>query len=200
MKKIELPELPYDTAALEPYVSARTLEFHHGKHHHAYVTKLNDAIAGTDYADLSLEEIVHKASTAGDVGVFQNAGQTWNHTFLWNSMSPEGGGSPDGDLREKVEEQFGSVEEFRTQFSKAAMGQFGSGWAWLVRQPSGNLAIVATANADTPIITEDRPLLTLDVWEHAYYLDYQNARQAYVDTFLDNLVNWKFAAENYRAA
>ena len=115
-------------------------------------------------------------------------------------MSPEGGGSPDGDLREKVEEQFGSVEEFRTQFSKAAMGQFGSGWAWLVRQPSGNLAIVATANADTPITIEDRPLLTLDVWEHAYYLDYQNARQAYVDTFLDNLVTWKFAAENYRAA
>ena len=177
---IDLPQLPYDIDALEPHISARTLEFHHGKHHKAYVDKLNAAIKGSSYETQSLETIIETANDAGDAGVFNNAAQIWNHTFLWHSMSPNGGG-------------------FRDAFKQAAMGQFGSGWAWLVRTKDG-VEIVTTGNADTPLVHGTTALLTLDVWEHAYYLDFQNRRDAYIDTFLDSLVNWEFAAQNYASA
>ena len=196
---INHPELPYAIDALEPHISARTLEFHHGKHHKAYVDKLAAAIKGTKYETQSLESIIESAHDAGDTGVFNNAAQAWNHTFLWHSMSPKGGGEPSGVLAEAVASKFGSLEGFRDAFKQAAMGQFGSGWAWLVRSNDG-VDIVATANADTPLVHGTKALLTLDVWEHAYYLDFQNKRDAYIDTFLDSLVNWEFAAENYAAA
>ena len=196
---IELPNLPYAGDALEPHVSARTLEFHHGKHHKAYVDKLNAAIAGTDYADQSLEAIIAAANDASDAGVFNNAAQTWNHTFLWHSMSPKGGGEPSGALADAINKKYGDLAGFKEAFKSAAMGQFGSGWAWLVRTADG-VEIVATGNADTPLVHGQTALLTLDVWEHAYYLDYQNKRDAYVDTFLDKLINWEFAARNYDAA
>ena len=196
---IEFPALPYSNDALEPHVSARTLEFHHGKHHKAYVDKLNVAIDGTDYEGHSLEAIIAASHAAGDAAVFNNAAQAWNHTFLWHSMSPEGGGNPGGALASAIEEQFGDLAGFRAQFKAAAIGQFGSGWAWLVRR-AGALEIVTTGNAETPLTNSDlTPLLTLDVWEHAYYLDYQNKRDAYVDTFLAELVNWEFAARNFEA-
>ena len=196
---IAFPELPYDRNALEPHVSARTLEFHHGKHHRTYVDKLNDFIAGTDYADLSLEEIVAKSHAAGDTAIFNNSAQAWNHDFLWHSMSADGGGAPGGALGDAVNAAFGSVEKFREQFEAAAIGQFGSGWAWLVKTANG-LEITTTANADTPLTGDGTPLLTLDVWEHAYYLDYQNARPGYIKAFLDNLINWDFAAANFGSA
>ena len=196
---IEFPALPYASDALEPHVSARTFEYHHGKHHKAYVDKLNAAIAGTDYAGQSLEEIIASAHAAGDTGVFNNAAQAWNHTFLWNSMSPNGGGSPAGDLADAINDKFGDLAGFREAFKAAAMGQFGSGWAWLVKTGNG-VDIETSGNADTPLTGESRPLLTLDVWEHAYYLDYQNKRDAYIDAFLDELVNWEFAAANFAAA
>ena len=196
---IELPELPYPIDALEPNVSARTLEFHHGKHHKAYVDKLNAAIKGTNYETQSLEAIIESAHDAGDAGVFNNAAQTWNHTFLWHSMSPVGGGEPTGVLADAINKKFGSFDKFRDAFKQAAMGQFGSGWAWLVRSNDG-VEIVTTGNADTPIVNGKTPLLTLDVWEHAYYLDFQNQRDAYIDKFLDALANWEFAAANYKAA
>ncbi|MDJ0927979.1 MAG: superoxide dismutase [Gammaproteobacteria bacterium] len=192
---IQLPDLPYDQAALEPHLSARTLEFHYGKHHKGYVTKLNAAIENTSYADLSLEQIVTAASENGDAGIFNNAAQVWNHTFLWHSMAPDGGGAPAGDLAGMIDTAFGSFEEFCASFRQAAAGQFGSGWAWLV-QDDGQLSIVTTGNADTPVLGKARPLLTLDVWEHAYYLDYQNDRASYIDTYLAHLVNWQFAAAN----
>ena len=195
---IEFPGLPYVIDALEPHVSARTLEFHHGKHHKAYVDKLNAAIAGTDYENHSLEAIILAAQTAGDKGVFNNAAQAWNHTFLWSSMSPAGGGAPEGALADAIEASFGDLAGFREQFKASAMGQFGSGWTWLV-QRGGALEIVSTGNAETPLTDGATPLLTLDVWEHAYYLDYQNKRDAYVDTFLDKLINWEFAAQNLAA-
>jgi Fe-Mn family superoxide dismutase len=200
---ITLPELPYALDALEPHVSATTLEFHYGKHHNAYVDKLNDAISGTDYEGQSLEAIIavsHKASDASafDAGVFNNGAQVWNHTFLWHSMSPAGGGEPGGALGEAINARFGSVNAFREKFKAAALGQFGSGWTWLVRK-GGALEIVSTGNAETPLTQGFTPLLTLDVWEHAYYLDYQNKRDAYIDAFLDNLINWEFAAKNYDA-
>ena len=196
---IEHPDLPYPIDALEPNVSARTLEFHHGKHHKAYVDKLNAAIKGTNYETQSLEAIIESAHDAGDAGVFNNAAQSWNHTFLWHSMSPVGGGEPTGVLADAINKKFGGFDKFRDAFKQAAMGQFGSGWAWLVRTSDG-VEIMTTGNADTPIVHGRTPLITLDVWEHAYYLDFQNQRDAYIDAFLDALVNWEFAAANYRAA
>ena len=194
----EFPDLPYAIDALEPHVSARTLEFHHGKHHKSYVDKLNGAIQDTAYANQPLESVVTGAYAAGDSAVFNNAAQAWNHTFLWHSMSPNGGGEPTGALADAINARFGDVAKFKAAFRAAALGQFGSGWAWLVRTADG-LDIVSTGNADTPLIHGTTPLLTLDVWEHAYYLDYQNQRDAYVDSFLSKLINWDFAAENYES-
>ncbi len=195
---IEFPDLPYAAEALEPHISARTFEFHHGKHHKAYVDKLNAAIAGTDYENRSLEEIIAAAHRASDNRVFNNAAQAWNHTFLWHSMAPTGGGEPTGELAAAINDKFGDVDAFKVAFKNAAMGQFGSGWAWLVRSDDG-VDIVTTGNADTPLVHGATPLLTLDVWEHAYYLDYQNKRDTYVDVFLNDLVNWEFAAKNFAA-
>ena len=196
---IDLPQLPYAIDALEPHISARTLEFHHGKHHKAYVDKLNAAIKGTNYETQALETIIESSNDARDAGVFNNAAQIWNHTFLWHSMSPNGGGEPSSVLATAINAKFGSFDGFRDAFKQAAMGQFGSGWAWLVRTNSG-VEIMATGNADTPLVHGKTALLTLDVWEHAYYLDFQNRRDAYIDTFLDSLVNWEFAAKNYASA
>jgi Fe-Mn family superoxide dismutase len=196
---IELPNLPYAGDALEPHISARTLEFHHGKHHKAYVDKLNAAIKDTDYAGKSLEEIIAASEAASNAGVFNNAAQIWNHTFLWNSMSPHGGGEPTGALADAINARFGDLGSFRDAFKTAAMGQFGSGWAWLVATDDG-VDIVTTGNAETPLTGAATPLLTLDVWEHAYYLDYQNKRDAYIDAFLAELVNWDFAAQNFADA
>ena len=193
---IEFPALPYPADALEPHLSATTLEFHHGKHHKAYVDKLNAAIAGTDYDGQTLETIIAASHIAADRGVFNNAAQAWNHTFLWNSMSPNGGGVPEGALAGAINERFGDLAGFRESFKAAALGQFGSGWTWLVDN-AGVLDIVSTGNADTPLTEDIVPLLTLDVWEHAYYLDYQNKRDAYIDTYLSKLVNWEFAAQNF---
>ena len=196
-----LPDLPYAKDALEPYMSAQTFDFHHGKHHNAYVTKLNDAIAGTDMASLSLEEIIQKsAGDAAQAGIFNNAAQIWNHTFFWNSMKPAGGGKPSGALAAKIDEDFGSYDAFAEAFKNAAATQFGSGWAWLVKDKTGKLAIRKTANAETPLTEGETPLLTIDVWEHAYYLDYQNRRPDFISSFLDNLVNWEFAASNFEGA
>lgn len=196
---IEFPDLPYAADALEPHISARTFEYHHGKHHKAYVDKLNAAIAGTAYESQSLEEIIEAAYKASDKGVFNNAAQAWNHTFLWHSMSPKGGGAPTGELADAINARFGDLDAFKAAFKAAALGQFGSGWAWLVRTGDG-VDIVTTGNADTPLVNGSKALLTLDVWEHAYYLDYQNKRDAYVDVFLNDLVNWEFAAQNFAAA
>ena len=195
---IAFPELPYAIDALEPNVSSQTLEFHHGKHHKAYVDKLNAAIGGTAYEGQTLEAIIAGANEAGNSAVFNNAAQAWNHTFLWHSMSPNGGGEPSGPLAEAINDAFGNVEGFRAEFKKAALAQFGSGWTWLVRSSDG-LQIVSTGNAETPLTEGLTPLLTLDVWEHAYYLDYQNKRDAYIDAFLNELINWEFAADNYAA-
>ena len=195
---IELPGLPYAIDALEPHVSSRTLEFHHGKHHKAYVDKLNAAIAGTAYEGLSLEAIVSASHEAADSGVFNNAAQIWNHTFLWHSMSPSGGGQPAGPLGEAITNRFGDLAGFRDAFKKSALGQFGSGWTWLVRTAEG-VDIANSGNAETPLTDGVTPLLTLDVWEHAYYLDYQNKRDTYIDAFLTNLINWEFAARNFEA-
>ena len=195
---IELAELPYAADALEPHVSATTLEYHHGKHHKAYVDKLNAAIAGGPYDGRTLEDIISASHEASDTGVFNNAAQAWNHTFLWHSMSPNGGGEPGGQLLDAINEQFGDVAGFRDKFKSAALGQFGSGWVWLVRRADG-LDIVTTGNADTPLVHDALPLLTLDVWEHAYYLDYQNRRDAYIDAFLRELINWDFAVQNFEA-
>ncbi|MEE9412142.1 MAG: Fe-Mn family superoxide dismutase [Methylococcales bacterium] len=189
--KHELPALPYAQDALQPTISAETLEYHYGKHHQAYVTNLNNLIEGTEFADLSLEDIVAKA--AG--GIFNNAAQVWNHTFYWNSLSPQGGGNPSGVLADQINSAFGSVDAFKEQFSKAGATQFGSGWVWLVKKSDGSLAIYSTANAECPLTQGDTPLLTCDVWEHAYYIDYRNARPKYLEAFW-NLVNWDFAASN----
>ena len=190
-----LPELPYSKDALAPHISERTLDFHHGKHHNAYVTKLNAAIEGTDLANKSLEELVKTQSG----GVFNNAAQVWNHTFYWNSMSPGGGGDPTGELAGAIEADFGSIDDFKARFRAESVGNFGSGWTWLVKAGSG-LTIVQTDDADTPINHGQTALLTIDVWEHAYYLDYQNARPAYVDTFIEHLIDWEFVAKNFAAA
>jgi superoxide dismutase, Fe-Mn family len=196
---VELPKLPYALDALEPHISKRTLEFHHGKHHKAYVDKTNELIANTDLANKSLEEIVRAAAGQKDKAtLFSNAAQAWNHTFLWNSMSPKGG-KPTGALAQAIEKDLGGFATFAENFKKAAVGQFGSGWAWLTLA-NGKLEISATGNADTPLVHGKTPLLTLDVWEHAYYLDYQNRRPDYVSTFLEKIVNWDFAAGNLQKA
>lgn len=194
-----LPNLPYDMAALEPHISAKTLSFHHGKHHQAYVTNLNNLIQNTDLATKTLEEIIQAtAKDSGKVGIFNNAAQVWNHTFFWHCMKPQGGGQPTGDLKAGMEKDFGSYEAFASEFKQAAVTQFGSGWAWLVVE-DGCLRIMKTANADLPMVHGATALLTCDVWEHAYYLDYQNRRPDYVDTFLTHLVNWDFAASLLKA-
>lgn len=197
---IQLPDLPYAKDALAPHISAKTLEFHHDKHHAAYVTNTNKFIAGTELADKSLEEIIHAVATAPDKkGLFNNAAQVWNHTFLWNSMTPNGGGKPKGEIAERIQQDFGSHEAFAEKFSATAVGQFGSGWAWLVLD-GGKLVVEGTANADTPLVHGKKPLLTCDVWEHAYYLDFQNRRPDYVKTFLEHVVNWDFANANLKGA
>lgn len=192
----ELPPLPYADDALQPVISARTISFHYGKHHKAYVDNLNKLTAGTDLADMSLEKIMRQtAGQAEKVGIFNNAAQTWNHTFYWHSLRPKGGGKPPASLQEKIEASFGSLEACRKELATAATTQFGSGWAWLVKDGE-KLRIVKTGNADNPMLQGLKPLLTIDVWEHAYYLDYQNLRADYVAAVLDKLINWEFAAEN----
>jgi len=192
----ELPPLPYAKDALAPHISANTLEFHYGKHHQTYVTTLNNLTKDTPLADKSLEEVIKAvAGDSGKVPVFNNAAQVWNHTFYWNGMKPGGGGKPTGSLASKIEKAFGSYEKFAEQFKTACTGQFGSGWGWLVAE-KGELAITKTPNADLPLVHGQTALLTCDVWEHAYYLDYQNRRPDYVQTFLDHLVNWDFVEKN----
>jgi Fe-Mn family superoxide dismutase len=186
-----LPELPYAMDALAPHISKETLEYHYGKHHNTYVTKLNGLIEGTPHEKASLEEIVRNS----EGGVFNNAAQVWNHTFYWNSMSPDGGGAPAGALAEAIDKSFGSFDKFKEAFTDKATTLFGSGWAWLVQKPDGSLDIVQTGNAGTPITGSDKPLLTCDVWEHAYYIDYRNARPNYLAAWWE-LVNWDFAAKN----
>ncbi len=196
-----LPNLPYAKDALAPHISANTLDFHHGKHHATYVKNLNGLVEGTDLENASLEEVIQ--SVAGDAskgGIFNNAAQIWNHTFYWHSMKPQGGGKPSGALAAKIEKDFGSYDDFVAQFKKAGATQFGSGWAWLVVE-GGKLKILKTANAETPLTQSGvTPLMTCDVWEHAYYLDFQNRRPDYLSTFLEHLVNWDFAAENLSKA
>ncbi len=189
----ELPELPYAANALEPIISARTIEFHHGKHHKAYVENLNKLIQGTEFAKRSLDEIITAtAGQADKAAIFNNAAQVWNHTFYWKSLKPQGGGGPPGALRQKIEASFGSVEACKKELAGAAVAQFGSGWAWLVLDGE-RLKVVKTSNAETPLTSGVKPLLTIDVWEHAYYLDYQNRRGDYVDAVLDKLIDWDFA-------
>jgi len=193
---LQLPDLPYAGSALDPHVSERTLEFHHGKHHATYVTNANKMLEGSPLADKPLEEIVQAvAGDADKVGLFNNAAQVWNHTFFWNSMSPSGGGQPSGEIGKRIDADFGSYDKFREAFLTAATTQFGSGWAWLVVD-GGKLAVTKTANADTPLAHGQKALLTIDVWEHAYYLDYQNRRPDFVNAFLDHLANWEFAEGN----
>lgn len=188
----KLPKLPFNEDALEPVISKETIEFHYGKHHQAYVDNLNKLIAGTEFEDMELEEIIMKSGG----GIFNNAAQVFNHTFYWNCLAPNGGGKPEGKLAEAIDEAFGSFEKFKELFSAKAVGTFGSGWAWLVKNQEGALEIVSTGNADNPLTKGQTPLLTCDVWEHAYYIDYRNARAKYVETFW-NLVNWDFVAENF---
>jgi Fe-Mn family superoxide dismutase len=196
----QLPELPYSLDALEPHISRNTLEFHYGKHHAAYVTNLNNLVAGTDLEDQSLEAtILAVAGDAGKAGVFNNAAQVWNHSFYWQGIKPNGGGKPSGALAARIDADFGSFDAFKEQFKAAGATQFGSGWAWLVLD-NGVLKITKTANADLPLAHGQKALLTMDVWEHAYYLDYQNRRPDYMTTFLDKLVNWDFVAANLAAA
>ena len=188
----KLPDIPYDKSALEPHISAETLDYHYGKHHQTYVTNLNNLIKGTEFEDSSLEDIVKKASG----GLFNNAAQVWNHTFYWNCLSPNGGGAASGALADAINESFGSFDEFKTQFSQTAITTFGSGWAWLVKDSGGSLALASTSNAGTPMTDGKTPLLTCDVWEHAYYVDYRNARPKYVESFW-NIVNWDFVSQNF---
>ncbi|OQX10383.1 MAG: superoxide dismutase [Thiothrix lacustris] len=191
-----LPELPFAKDALAPHMSAETLEFHHGKHHNAYVTNLNNLIPGTAFESMSLEEIV-KAAPAG--GVYNNAAQVWNHTFFWNCLSANGGGEPTGALADAINAKWGSVDEFKKAFTASAVGNFGSGWTWLVKKADGSVDIVNMGAAGTPLTTGDTALLCIDVWEHAYYVDYRNLRPKFVETFLTSLVNWDFAAANFAA-
>lgn len=186
---IELPELPYATDALLPYLSPETFEYHYGKHHKTYVDNLNKMIDGTDEANASLEDIIMGA----EGGKFNNAAQIWNHNLYWHSLSPNGGGAPTGSVADAIDESFGSYDDFKAKFKAAAVGQFGSGWAWLVLD-GGKLAITATGNADLPMKHGQQALLTCDVWEHAYYIDYRNRRPDYVETFLDHLINWDLVA------
>ena len=193
---ITLPDLPYGKESLEPHISSNALDFHHGKHHNAYVTNLNKMIEGTELAGQSLEEIIRaSANDSAKAGVFNNAAQIWNHTFYWNSMAPNGGGAPGGAIADKINADFGSYEAFAEAFKTAGATQFGSGWAWLVLE-GGTLKVTKTANADLPMIHGQTAILTMDVWEHAYYLDFQNRRPDYISTFLEHLVNWEFANRN----
>lgn len=186
----DLPPLPYAMDALDPYISATTMEFHYGKHHKAYVDNLNKLIKETEFEEMPLEKIIKNTSGKPEfTGIFNNAAQDWNHTFFWNSMSPNGGGKPKGELLKKMERDFGSYDNFRAEFKNAATTQFGSGWAWLVEK-DGKLSVMKTSNADTPIAHGYKPVITVDVWEHAYYLDYQNRRPDFVEAFLDHLVKW----------
>ena len=195
-----LPDLPYAKNALEPTMSARTFEFHHGKHHATYVNNLNNLVKDTPMANQSLEEVIKaSAGDASKVGVFNNAAQVWNHTFFWNCLSPAGGGQPSGEVGKKIDADFGSYDKFAEAFTTAATTQFGSGWAWLVVD-GGKLAVTKTPNADMPLVHGQTPILCIDVWEHAYYLDYQNARPAFIKAYLEKLVNWEFAANNLAKA
>jgi Fe-Mn family superoxide dismutase len=191
-----LPPLPYDKNALAPHISAETLDYHHGKHHQAYVTTLNKLIEGKPDASKTLEEII--LSSEGPV--FNNAAQVWNHTFYWSSMKPRGGGQPTGDLADAIKRDFGSFEKFSEEFANAGATQFGSGWAWLVLGKDKKLSVTKTPNADLPLKHGQKALLTMDVWEHAYYIDYRNARPKYIETFLKSLANWEFALENLKKA
>jgi Fe-Mn family superoxide dismutase len=196
----ELPPLPYDYKALEPYISASTLEFHHDKHHAAYVTNYNNLTKDTELADKSIEEVIKITfNDASKIGIFNNAAQAWNHTFYWNGIKPGGGGTPTGPVAEKIDADFGSFDKFKEAFKQAGATQFGSGWAWLVLD-NGTLKVTKTPNAENPLHNGQTPLLTMDVWEHAYYLDFQNKRPAYIDAFFDNLINWDFVAEQLAAA
>lgn len=200
MSQIVLPELPYAKNALEPYISAETLEFHHDKHHAAYVNKLNELLPNSGLENNSLDEIILATATDSNKTVmFNQASQVWNHTFYWNCMTANGGGEPTGELKAKIETDFGSYEKFREEFKNAAVSQFGSGWAWLVADKiGGKLSIMKTSNADTPMAHGKIAVLTCDVWEHAYYIDYRNRRPDYVDTFLDKLVNWDYANAKFQ--
>lgn len=191
----KLPKLPYPEDGLEPYISSRTLSFHHGKHHQAYVDNTNRLVKGTEMAGLSLEDVVKRSAGLKDKSLFNNSAQAWNHSFYWKCMKPKGGGAPAGQLADRLSGAFGSYEGFKETFSRAAATQFGSGWAWLFLD-GDSLKVVNTANADTPLAEGKKPLLTIDVWEHAYYLDYQNRRADYIKAFLDRLVNWDFVSEN----
>ena len=189
-----LPTLPYAKDALAPHMSAETIDFHYGKHHQTYVTNLNNLIKGTEYESLDLEAIVKKAPAGG---VFNNAAQVWNHTFFWHSMKPNGGGAPGGPLAAAIAKKWGSFDEFKKAFQASAVGNFGSGWTWLVKKADGTVDIANTGNAGSALTSADKPLLTIDVWEHAYYIDYRNARPKFVETFLTSLANWTFAEKNF---
>ena len=190
-----LPSLPYAIDALAPHISRETLEYHHGKHHNAYVVNLNTLQKGTEFETLSLEEIIKKSSG----GVYNNSAQIWNHSFLWNCMKPHGGGEPSGPLAAAINAKFGSYAAFKEAFIKSAVGNFGSAWTWLVKKPDGTVDIVNTGAAGTPLTTADKSLLTIDIWEHAYYIDFRNARPKYAETFMTSLVNWDFAQANFAA-
>jgi Fe-Mn family superoxide dismutase len=187
-----LPPLPYAKDALQPTMSAETLEFHYGKHHQAYVTNLNNLIKGTEFENLSLEEIIKKSQG----GIFNNSAQVWNHTFFWNCMKPNGGGAPTGPVADAINAKWGSFDKFKEEFQKSAVGNFGSGWTWLVKKTDGTVDIVNTSNAGTPLTTDNKALLTVDVWEHAYYIDYRNARPKFVESWW-NIVNWDFVNKNF---
>jgi Fe-Mn family superoxide dismutase len=190
----QLPALPYAKNALAPHISEETLEFHYGKHHQTYVTNLNNLIKGTEFENAALEEIIKKSSG----GIYNNSAQIWNHTFFWHSMKPNGGGAPSGPLADAINAKWGSFEEFKKAFQASAVGNFGSGWTWLVKKADGTVDIVNMGAAGTPLTTGDKALLTIDVWEHAYYIDYRNARPKFVEAFLTSLANWDFAAENFK--
>jgi Fe-Mn family superoxide dismutase len=197
---ITLPPLPYELTALEPYISKQTLEFHHGKHHQAYVTNLHNLTQNTPLENNSLEDIIlGAAGEAGQEAIFNNAAQIWNHTFFWNTMKPNGGGEPTGAVAQLIQRDFGGYESFNEAFKKTAVSQFGSGWGWLVLDENGTLKVTKTSNADLPMIHGQKALLTCDVWEHAYYLDYQNRRADFVDAFLNHLINWDFVNQNLSA-
>ena len=190
-----LPPLPFAKDALAPHMSEETFEYHYGKHHQAYVTNLNNLIKGTEFENASLEEIIKKSSG----GIYNNSAQIWNHTFFWNCLSPNGGGEPSGALADAIKAKWGSFEDFKKAFQTSAVGNFGSGWTWLVKKADSSVDIVNMGAAGTPLTTGDTALLTIDVWEHAYYIDHRNARPKFVETFLANLVNWEFAAKNFAA-
>ena len=190
-----LPALPYAQDALAPHISAETFEYHYGKHHAAYVTNLNNLIPNTEFANKSLEDIVKTSSG----GIYNNSAQVWNHTFFWNCMKPNGGAAPTGTLADAINKKWGSYDDFKKAFQASAVGNFGSGWTWLVKKADGSVDIVNMGAAGTPLTTGDKALLCIDVWEHAYYIDYRNARPKFVETFLNNLVNWDFAAANFAA-